>query len=180
MWELDYKESWVLKNWCFWTVMLEKTLQNPLDSKESQKEISPEYSLEWLMLKLKLQYFGHLMQRINIGKDLDAGKDWRQEEKGRTENEMVGWHHRLNGYEFEQTLELVMDREAWHAAVHEVTKSWTWLNNWTELSECYVYHTFQSTDATKDITIRCHSGLYKCQKSSRSILYNNSKQKRKR
>ena len=68
------------------------------------KEISPEYSLEGLMLKLKLQYFGHLMQRINIGKDLDAGKDWRQEEKGRTENEMVGWHHRLNGHEFEQTL----------------------------------------------------------------------------
>ena len=65
MWELDYKESWVLKNWCFWTVVLEKTLESPLDSKEIQpihpKEISPEYSLEGLMLKLKLQYFGHLM-----------------------------------------------------------------------------------------------------------------------
>ena len=73
--------------------------------------------------------------------------------------------------------ELVMDREAWHAAVHGVTKSWTWLNNWTDLSECYVYHTFQSTDATKDIIIRCHSGLYKCQKSSRSFLSNNSTHK---
>ena len=63
------------------------------------KEISPEYSLERLMLKLKLQYFGHLMQRTDVGKDPDAGKDRRQE-KGTTEDEMVGWHHRLNGHEF--------------------------------------------------------------------------------
>ena len=69
MWELDYKESWVLKNWCFWTVVLEKTLESPLDSKETHqsilKEISPEYSLEGLVLKLKLQYFGHLMRRTD-------------------------------------------------------------------------------------------------------------------
>ena len=88
MWELDYKESWVPKNWYFWTVVLEKTLESPLDCKEIQpvhlKEISPGCSLEGLMLKF--QYFGHL----------DTGKDWRQEEKGTTEDEMVGWHHRLN------------------------------------------------------------------------------------
>ena len=95
MWELDYKESWALKNWRFWTVVLEKTLGSPLDCKENKpvnpKEISPEYSLEGLMLKLKLQYFGHLMWRTwLIGKDTDAGKDWRQEEKGMTEDEMVG------------------------------------------------------------------------------------------
>ena len=68
------------------------------------KEINPEYSLEGLMLKLKLQYFGHLMQRADwlTGKDCDAGKDWRQEEKGTTEDEMVGWHHWLNGHEFKQ------------------------------------------------------------------------------
>ena len=93
------------KNWCFWTVVL-KTLESPLDCKEIKpvipKRISPEYSLEWLMLKLKLQYFGHLMWRADIGKDPDAGKDWRQEEKGPTEDEMVGWHHRLNGHQFEQ------------------------------------------------------------------------------
>ena len=106
MWELDYKESWVLKNWCFCTVELEKTLESPLDCEEilpvNLKEISPEYSLEELMLKLKLQYFGHLMWRTwLIGKDTDAGKDWRLKEKGMTEDEMVGWHHRLGGHEFE-------------------------------------------------------------------------------
>ena len=89
MWELGYKESWVLKNWCFWTVVLEKTLESPLDSKEIHqlipKEISPEYSLEGLMLKLKLQYFGHLMQRTDsFKKNPDVGNDWRQEEKGMT------------------------------------------------------------------------------------------------
>ena len=68
------------------------------------KEISPKYSLEGLMLKLKLQYFGHLRGRTDSGKDPDAGKDWRQEEKGMTEDEMVGWHHWLNGREFEQTV----------------------------------------------------------------------------
>ena len=109
MWELDYKESWVLKNWCFWTVVL-KTLKSPLDCKEIKpilKEIleenNPEYSLEGLMLKLKLQYFGHLMLKSwLIGKDPDSGKDWRQEEIGTTEDKMVGWHHRLDGHEFEQ------------------------------------------------------------------------------
>ena len=96
--ELDCRESWVPKNWCFWTVVLEKTLESPLDC----KEISPECSLEGLMLKLRLQYFGHLMQRAEelfIWKDPDAGKDWGQEEKGMTEDEMVGWHHWLNGHE---------------------------------------------------------------------------------
>ena len=67
-----------------------------------------------------------------IGKDPDAGKDWRQKEKWTTEDEMVGWHHWLNGHEFEQARELVMDREAWCAAVHGVTKSRTWLSNWTD------------------------------------------------
>ena len=100
MWELVYKESWVPKNWCFWTVVLEKTLESPLDCKEIKpvilKEINPEYSLEGMMLKLKLQYFGHQMWR----KDPDSGKDWRQEEKGMTQDEMAGWHHWLSGHEF--------------------------------------------------------------------------------
>ena len=98
MWELDCEEIWAPKNWCFWTVVLEKTLEGPLDCKEIRpvhlKEISPEYSLEGLMLKL--QYFGHLIQRTDsIWKDPDARKDWRWKEKGMTEDEMVGWHHWL-------------------------------------------------------------------------------------
>ena len=91
MWELDYKESWALKNWCFWTVVLEKTLESPLHCKEIQsilKEISPEYSVEGLMLKLKLQYFGHLMQRTDsLEKTLMLGKIEDKEEKGTTEDE---------------------------------------------------------------------------------------------
>ena len=86
-------------------MVLEKTLESPLDCKEIQpvhpKELSPECSLEGLMLKLKLQYFGHLMQRADsFEKNPDSGKDGRQEEKGTTEAEMVGWHHRHNGHGF--------------------------------------------------------------------------------
>ena len=99
MWELDYKESWAPNNWCFWTVVLEKTLESPLDCKEIQlvlaKGISPGYSLEGLMLKLRLQYFGHLMQSA------DSERPWwerlRAGGKGTTEVEMVCWHHRLSG-----------------------------------------------------------------------------------
>ena len=106
MWELDYKESWALKNWCFWTVVLEKSLESPLDYKEIKgnqilKEICPEYSLEGLMLKLKLQHFvsKHLMQRTDsVEKTMILGKIEGRQEKGMTEDEMVIWHH---GHEFE-------------------------------------------------------------------------------
>ena len=96
--ELDYKKSWAPKNWWFWTMVLKKTLESPLDCKEINqsilKEISPEYSLKGMMLKLKLQHFGHLMQRADsFEKNPDAGKDCRQQEKGTTEDEMVGWHY---------------------------------------------------------------------------------------
>ena len=86
-------------------MVLGKTLESPLDCKEIHhsilKEISPGRSLEGMMLKLKLQYFGHLMQRVDSLEDSDAGRDWGQEEKGTTEDEMAGWHHRLDGREFE-------------------------------------------------------------------------------
>ena len=99
------------------------------------KEISPEYSLEGLMLKLKLQCFGHLMLELMknwlIGKDPDAGKDWRHEME-MTEDEMLGWHHWLNGHELSKLWELMMNREAWRAAVHGVAKSQTWFRDWTE------------------------------------------------
>ena len=89
-------------------MVLEKTLESPLDCKEIQpvhlKEISPGCSLEGMMLKLKLQYFGHLMQRVDSLEDSDAGRDWGQEEKGTTEDKMAGWHHWLNGRESEWIL----------------------------------------------------------------------------
>ena len=138
MWELDYKESWAPKNCCFWTVVLEKTLEVPWTARRSNhsilKEISPGCALEGLMLKLKLQYFGHLMWRALIWKDPDAGRDWGQEEKGTTEDEMVGWHHRLSGHEFEQAPGVGDGQRAWHAAVHGVTRNQTWLSDWTELN----------------------------------------------
>ena len=107
--ELGCEESWALKNWCYWTVVLEKILESPLDCKRSNqsilKEISPGCFLEGMMLKLKLQYFGHLphVKSWLIGRISDAGRDWGQEEKGTTEDEMARWHHRLNGCEFEWT-----------------------------------------------------------------------------
>ena len=105
MWELDHKESWALKNRCFWTVVLEKTLESPLDCKEIQpvhlKDISPEYSLEGLMLNLKLQYFGHLMQKLTHWERPWCWKKLKAGGEGMAEDEMVGWHHWLNGHEFE-------------------------------------------------------------------------------
>ena len=109
MWELDHKkaECWridAFELWCWG-----RLLRVPWTARRSNqcilKEISPEYSLEGLMLKLKLQYFGHLMWRTDsLEKDPDAGKGWRQEEKGTTEDEMIGWHHWLDGHEFEEAL----------------------------------------------------------------------------
>ena len=108
MWELHYKESWAPKNWCLWTMVMEKSLESPLDCKEIihsiLKEISPKYSLEGLVLKLKLQYLATLVKNWLTRKDPDAGKEWRQEEKGMAEDEMVGWHHWLDGHDFEQDL----------------------------------------------------------------------------
>ena len=108
MWELDHKEGRVLNKWWFWIVMLKKTLESSLDSKEikpvNPKGNKPWYSLEGLMLKLKLWYLSLMMRRTDsLEKDSDVGKDWRQEKKT-TEDEMVGWHHWLDGHEFQQIL----------------------------------------------------------------------------
>ena len=105
MWELDHKEGWAPKNWCFWTVLLEKTIARPLDSKEI-KPVNPKGKECWIFIGRTdaeaLILWPPDAKSWHFGKDTDAGKDWRQEEKGTTENEMVGWHHWLNGHEFER------------------------------------------------------------------------------
>ena len=107
MWELDHKEGWETKNWCFWTVLLEKTLQSPLDSMEL-KPVNPKGNQSWVFIgrtnaEAPILWPPYVKSWL-IRKDPDAGKDWGQEEKGTTEDEMIVWHHQLNGHEFEQTL----------------------------------------------------------------------------
>ena len=106
--ELEYKESWGPKNWCFLPVVLEKTLESALDSKEIQP-VHPEGNQSWIFIRRTEAEAEALIlwppdaKNWLIWKDPDAGKDWRQEEKGTTEDDMIGWHHQLNGQEFEQT-----------------------------------------------------------------------------
>ena len=106
MWELDYKESWEPKNWCFWTVVLEKTLESPLDPKMIQP-VNPKRNQSWIFIgRTDAEAETPIIwppdgKKLLTGKDPDAGKDWRWQEKGMTEDEMVGWHHRVNGHEFE-------------------------------------------------------------------------------
>ena len=107
MWDLGHKESWVLKNWCFWTVVLEKTLESLLDSKNI-KQVNSKGNKPWIFIgKIDAEAEAPKLwppdaMRWLAGKDPDPGKDWGQEEKGTTEDRMVGWHHWLNGHEFEQ------------------------------------------------------------------------------
>ena len=138
MWELDYKGSWVPKIWCFWTVVLEKTLESPLESKEIQP-VHPKGDQSWIFIgridaEAPILWLPDAKSWL-IGKAPHAGKDWRWEEKGMTEDETFGWHHWLNEHEYGQAPGGGDGREAWCAAVHRVTKNQTWLSNWIELND---------------------------------------------
>ena len=146
MWELDCEESWAPKNWCFWTVMLEKTLESPLDSKDIHP-VHPKLNQSWIFTgRTDTEAETPVLWPPDakswlIWKDPDAGKDWRQEEKGITENEMVGWHHQLNGHGFGGTLG-VGDGQGGLAYCgswgHKESDTAEWLN-WTE--NIYTYST---------------------------------------
>ena len=144
LWELDYKESWEPKNWCFWTVVLEKTFESPLDCKEIQP-VNPKGNQSWIFIGKTDAEAGTpivwLPEAKNwlIWKDRDAGKDWRQEEKGMTEGEMVGWHYQLNRHEFEQASGVgdgqggLACYDSWGCKESDTTERL----NWTELGGGY-------------------------------------------
>ena len=144
MWEMDCEESWVPKNWCFWTVVLEKTLESPLDCKETEP-VHPKGDQSWMFTgrtnaEAETSVLWPPYEKSWLtGKDPDAGRNWGQEEKGMTEDEMAGWHHRLNGHEFEWTMGVGDGQgglaccDSWGRKELDTTEQLDWTElNWTE------------------------------------------------
>ena len=156
MWELDHKESWALKNWCFWAVVVEKTLESPLDSKEIQL-VNLKGNQSWIFIgrtdneaELPILWPPDVKNWL-IRKDPDVGRDWSQEEKGMTEDEMVGWHHWLDGHEFEQALGVGDGQgslaccSTWGHKESDMTKWLNWTSTWRVItfknpSMCAIVH----------------------------------------
>ena len=137
MWELNYKESWALKNWCFWTVVLEKTLESPLDGKKIQP-VHPKGNQSWIFIgRTDAEAETPILWPPDVknwltGNNPDAGKDWTQEEKGMRKDEMVGWHHQLNRHEFEQASGVGDGQGSLACCSPCISKSWTWLSKWSD------------------------------------------------
>ena len=141
MWELDHKESWDSKNWCFWILVLEKTLERPLDCKEI-KPVNPKGVQSWIFIErtdAEAPILWPLATKNWLtGKNSDARKDWRQEENGVTEDEMFGWHHRLDGHEFEQVPEVDDGQGSlaycslWGHKELDTTQQLNWLTDWCD------------------------------------------------
>ena len=152
MWELDYKESWALKNWCFWTEVLEKTLESPLDWKEIQP-VHPKGDQSWVFIRRTgvedetPVIWPPDTKSWLIWKEPDAGKDLGQEEKGMTEDEMVGWHHRLNGWVWADSGSwwwTGKPSRLWFMGLQRVGHDWATELNWTELNLAFSYPLFQN------------------------------------
>ena len=139
--ELDCDEGWAPKNWCFWTVVLEKTFESPLDYKEIQP-VHPKGDQSWVYIgRTDAEAEAPILWPPDVkswltGKDPDAGKGWAQEENGVTEDKVVWWHHHSMDMNLSKLQETMKDREAWRAAIHGIAKSQTWLSNWTTTILC--------------------------------------------